>query len=314
MIVIDASSWMSMGAKQGRTISRRQKVKKVKTAEISAIHHTLRIANHWQHVLRKTVTCNVAFDDTFNCLALQLSGAKMWSGDILGANQKEGKPQPASFCIKGLNKCSRRAPKETKKGQINFCNDRKHRTSHGKIEAVGTTIKQHVEAKKLAIGTAKKYLVKYYQKRRGGPHTPKFVRNRFLFLTAPLLCMFFHVCAVQYSCQGWKQGGLGSWSSFFIWSLMKMKKMKRWGWSDLQNNELTWHAGCCYTVFYNKFYILCSAFYTVHSALHCTIPGSDVDCCTFLAMLIRSQFHWSMLANCLMMAGLDAVQCKWCTV
>ena len=77
----------------------------------------------------------------------------MWSGDILGANQKEGKPQPASFCIKGLNKCSRRGPEVTKK-KINFCKDGTDRT-HGKSKAVGTTIKQHVEAKKLAIATAK---------------------------------------------------------------------------------------------------------------------------------------------------------------
>ena len=45
MIVIDASSWMSMGAKQEGTISGRQKVKKVKL-QIGAIRDTLHIANH----------------------------------------------------------------------------------------------------------------------------------------------------------------------------------------------------------------------------------------------------------------------------
>ena len=60
MIVIDASSWMSMGAKQGGNDQSAPKSEKSQTAEISAIHRTLRIANQCTHVLHKTVTCNVA--------------------------------------------------------------------------------------------------------------------------------------------------------------------------------------------------------------------------------------------------------------
>ena len=46
MIVIDASSWMSMGAKQEGNDQSAPKSEKSQTAQISAIHDTLHFVNH----------------------------------------------------------------------------------------------------------------------------------------------------------------------------------------------------------------------------------------------------------------------------